>query len=519
MIDGAAVEGKGLSVKELARITGGRLEGDDEIEIHAATADSRDAGPGCLFVALPGERTHGARFAAQALKLGACAVLVDEKEILPSPGSGQALLRVSNAELALQKAAKEVRVRACHLRVAGITGSNGKTSTKEMLACIMHCWKGRNVLVTPGNYNSRIGLPLTLMRLKENHEIAVLEMGMNHKGEMDVLADIVRPDLALITNIGTAHVGILGSREMVAREKRNILKYANEDTVVFVARRGEYHDFILEGFPGRKVFFDVWDGRKWHYWKSRGMAGSVIRRYGRDVMLNMPGEHNVLNAMAAAEMAEELGAPEECIVRGLESVRSSPGRCEVIPGRVDLILDYYNANPESLLAALKFVGSLEKKGRHVVVLGDMLELDGKADESMTQAGKAAAETGVDAIFFMGSTLERFVEAAMYGGMSEDKSRFIRGYDDMNALQEDVISFLKDGDCLLLKASRGMAFERLLPGLVEFGYVKLPRDVLKRIGNSCATGLKSPLSNLETSQIQEGLQSESRILNEESQVNA
>ena len=277
MIDGVEVKGKGLSVKELARITGGRLEGDDEVEIHSATADSRHARSGCLFVALPGERTHGARFAAQAFKLGACAVLVDEKELLPSPGSGQALLRVSNAELALQKAAKEVRLRAYNLRVAGITGSNGKTSTKEMLACIMRCWKGRNVLVTPGNYNSRIGLPLTLMGLKRSHEMAVLEMGMDHRGEMAVLADIVRPDLALITNIGTAHVGILGSREMVAREKRNILKYANEDTVVFVARREKYHDFILEGFPGRKVFFDVWDGGKWHYWKSRGMAGSVIR--------------------------------------------------------------------------------------------------------------------------------------------------------------------------------------------------------------------------------------------------
>ena len=206
-------------------------------------------------------------------------------------------------------------------------------------------------------------------------------------------------------------------------------------------------------------------------------------------MLNMPGEHNVLNAMAAAEMAEELGAPEECIVRGLEDVRSSAGRCEVIPGRVDLILDYYNANPESLLAALKFMGSLEKRGRHVVVLGDMLELDGKANESMTQAGKMAVGTGVDAIFFMGSTLEPFVEAARCGGMSDDKSRVIRGYDDMNALQGDVISFLKDGDCLLLKASRGMAFERLLPGLIEVGYVKLSRDILKRIENPLCYGFE------------------------------
>lgn len=453
-----------MTAQWIAEVCGGVLSGDPSAEITGGRADSRLCRTGDLFVALPGEHVDGSRFVAAAWEAGADAALAADSADVPEPPAGKALILVSDPLAALQKAASE-RIRLHPgLRVAGVTGSNGKTTTKEILAAIVRQHWGERALVTRGNYNSDIGLPLMILELKESHEAAVLEMGMNRRGEIAELVSIAPPDVAVITNIGTAHVGLMGSVEAIATEKREILGRGTSDSVAVIGDEEPWADFLLENWPGRIRRFGVIGRNGWDSVEDLGLDGFSIVRHGRRLSFALPGRHNLLNAMAAVEAALALGVGEEDVAAGLESVRAAAGRSEVRRGAVTIIRDGYNANPESLNAAFRLFEESVADGRKIMVLGEMLELGESTQEALTAAGGAAADIGPDALFLFGASLRSLKDAAEASGFAG----VLEEYTDMDRLREALEAYLEPGDLVLLKGSRGNALERL-------------DDVFERIG--------------------------------------
>ncbi len=445
-----------MNAARAAKLTGGCLTGNPGAEIHRGRADSRLCQPGDLYVALQGEKTDGNLFTAPAWKSGAEVVLADELKKLPEPPEEKALITVSDPLAALQELAMHCRLELPDLKVVGITGSNGKTTTKEILAAILVDWKKDLVLISEGNYNSDIGLPLTLLNLRSRHEIAVLEMGMNRIGEMALLAELARPDIAIITNIGSAHVGMLGSREALATEKRSVFKGAGPDSTAIIGRDEAWGDFLLKEYPGNVRFFGEWGVGGWDSYADNGTEGHILVWNGRQIHFRLPGAHNLLNAMAAVEAALALGVSEESIVTGLSTVRPPSGRSEIVKGAVTVIRDCYNANPESLNAALELFSSIKVSGRRVLVLGELLELGSETDEALRQAGGAAAVANPDSIFLFGESLGAVKDTARDAGFGGE----LRLFTDMDKLQKALSSYLEPGDLVLLKGSRGGALERL-----------------------------------------------------------
>ena len=454
-----------MNAARAADLIGGRLAGNPGAEILRGKADSRLCRPGDLYVALQGEKTDGSLFAAPAWKSGAEVVLADEVKELPEPPKGKALITVADPLAALQKLARRYRLESPDLKVVGITGSNGKTTTREILAAILVDWKKDLVLVTEGNYNSDIGLPLTLLNLRPRHEFAVFEMGINRIGEMALLADLARPDIAIITNIGSAHVGMLGSREALAAEKRSVFNGAGPESTAIIGKEEAWGDFLLEEYPGKVHFFGEWDRDGWDSHTDNGTKGHILVRNGRKIHFRLPGAHNLMNAMAAVEAALVLGVPEESIAAGLSSVRPLSGRSEIVEGAVTVIRDGYNANPESLNAALELFSSIPVSGRRVLVLGELLELGNEMDEALRLAGGAAVAAEPDSIFLFGESLAAVKYAAYEAGYGGE----IRLYTDMEKLQRALSSYLESGDLVLLKGSRGSALERLNETITEVGY--------------------------------------------------
>ncbi len=442
----------------LAELTGGLLQGSPEAPILRARADSRICGQGDLFIALPGEKLDGNQFAEDAWNRGAAVVLAKKGSRLPKPAPGKALVLVEDTHNALLRAAAARRNAAPDLEVVGITGSNGKTTTKDILAAIMTARHGDKVLVTPGNYNSDIGLPLTLFGLRAEHRYAVIEMGMNYVGEMKLLTELIRPRVGVITNIGMAHVGKVGSLEAIAREKRAVLKVA--DSAV-IWENEPWKDFLAENFQGQIRYFGKWGEKGWIGFKDRGLDGFVIKYKDYNIHFALAGEHNLRNAMAAAEAAIVLGAPDSAIKAGLESVRPAAGRCEVVDGRVTVVNDCYNANPESLMASLEFFANLNSSGRHVAVLGEMLELGHECRAALQKSGRAIARFKPDALFLLGDSLS-IVEEVL---QSEHYNGYMMRYLSMEKLRHGLAEYVRPGDAVLLKGSRMNALERVMDVLM------------------------------------------------------
>jgi len=453
-----------MNAVRIAEIVGGHLAGNPEAIIHAGRADSRLCRPGDLFVALAGERTDGNLFIESAWNRGAAVALGNARNNLPKPPPDRALVAVSDVLAALQEMARHRRNDFPDLRVVGITGSNGKTTTKEILGSILRHWKGDRVLINEGNLNSEEGLPLTLLGLRADHEIAVLEMGMNRRGEIGLLAEIAQPGICLITNVGTAHVGMLGSRDAIAEEKRAILAFSTEDSTAIVAWDEPKADFLLKDFAGKVLRFGRWGTGGWGDFVERGLDGWTLRRNSAEIDFRLPGKHNVLNAMAAVEASVALGAPESSIKHGLEAVEAAFGRSEILKGDVTIIQDCYNANPESLCAALRMYARIETSGRRVLVLGELLELGEETEEALREAARAVVAVEPDAVFLFGITLGVLKDTVIQSGFLGT----IELHSDMDELRKSLSTFLLPGDLVLLKGSRGNALERLNPILKGVG---------------------------------------------------
>jgi UDP-N-acetylmuramoyl-tripeptide--D-alanyl-D-alanine ligase len=463
------MSGPRFTHEELAAATGGRWIGVTPPAAEGVSTDTRTLAPGALFVALRGERFDAHDHLAEAGAKGACAAIVSESW-LAGGGAGPAalpLLAVPDTLAALGALARAHR-RRFRIPVIGVTGSNGKTTTREMIAAIL-ATRGA-VLKTEGNLNNEVGVPLTLFGLDASHAAAVVEMGMNHPGEIARLAAIAEPQVGVVTLAAPAHLEGLGSVEAVADAKAELYQGLPEGGVA-IANADDARMLRRAQSSGRRMItFSAAKGRRGDVVVleivSQGEDGLrfVLGVGNREVGVHAPalvGAHNAANAAAAAAAAIALGCTDREIARGLAAVRPVGRRLrlERLPSGVRLLDDCYNANPASMSAALGTLVALAGPGvRAVAVLGDMLELGAFEEEAHRALGAEAARAGVSALAAFGPRARGIAEAAREGGLAPFHT------EDVDALVRWAKATIAPGDVVLVKGSRGMKLERLVEAL-------------------------------------------------------
>lgn len=417
-------------------------------EFNGMTHDSRKLAPGNLFAAIAGERFDGHRFVADAARAGAAAALVERTVDAPL-----VQIVVPDVVRAMGLLARDWR-ESLAVRVVGITGSNGKTTVKNMLAAVL----GRvaPTLSTGGNYNNEIGVPLTLSGLDPSHRYAVIEMGCGRPGDIEYLAAIAQPEVGLVTNAGPAHLDGLGSLEGVARTKGELFSALADGGTAVINRDDAFFEYWVERCPqARRVSFGSHPEADVR-WVGDGDGSRVITRSGGfDLSLRLPGAHNRMNALAATAAALALGIDIESIALGLAGVGPEPGRLEKLESDQGwhLIDDSYNANPASLYAALQVLGECD--GRRWLVLGDMAELGEDSDKLHREIGRAAGDFGVERLFTIGRRAH--AAADVFGPGAES-------FDDIDVLIERLKQTLEPDVHCLVKGSRSARMERVIEGL-------------------------------------------------------
>lgn len=458
---------------EVAEITGGRLlRGAPGDLAHGVGTDTRALWPQALFVALRGEAFDGHRFVAQAAAREARGAVVGRGFEAPAGlPPGFALVEVDDTLAALGALARAHRRRFPALRVGAVTGSNGKTTTKELAATVLEAAFGKT-LKTEGNLNNEIGLPLTLLRLDDSHVAACVELGMNHAGEIARLTAIAEPAAGVVTCVQPVHLEGLGSLEAVARAKGELYFGLGPDAVA-VANHDDPLALAEAKASGRNLLTfgggagaDVRLERILSH-DRRGLAFEVRIRGGapRKIELPLVGLHNVGNACGALALGLALGADPDAALEGLQRARGFARRLELkeAPGGFTVLDDCYNGNPASAVAALQTARALAGDGRVVAVLGDLRELGAEERAGHEEVGRAAAATGVEALVAFGGCADWIADAARAGGVAEDA---ICATDDPVKALSWLRPRLRAGDLVVVKASRGTRLERIADPLVE-----------------------------------------------------
>jgi len=459
-----------LTAAEILKATGGTpLRGGTEWGCRGISTDTRTLRAGNLFIALRGENFDGHDCLAAAAEKGAAGLLIDSERLGKAAGLHEELpvIGVPDTLEALGAIARDWRLRH-PVPVVAITGSSGKTTTKELLAAIAS--GSRAVLKTRGNLNNLIGLPQTLLELGAGHELAIVELGTNRPGEIARLAAIAAPDVGLITNIGPAHIEGLGSLEGIREEKGELFRVMAGRGTAVINHDDDAIAVLAERWRGRSVTFGLLPGaevtaRRIGEATPEGVGFEiVIDGVGAPVHLAVPGRHNILNALAAAAAAWALGFDRQAITEGLAAFRPVPGRMEVrrLANGARLIIDAYNANPASVREALSTLRELRGPGSAFVILADMLELGERAGELHAEIGTALAEAGVDRVYLRG-TLSRFTaEGARKAGFPTER---IVLFDDPGPVVADLQSRLRTGDWILIKGSRKMKMEAVAEAII------------------------------------------------------
>ncbi|MGH7834972.1 MAG: UDP-N-acetylmuramoyl-tripeptide--D-alanyl-D-alanine ligase [Candidatus Binatia bacterium] len=455
------------SIEEIVAATGGELvQTGSERFFNEVTTDSRNVSKGLVFVALKGERFDAHEFVGDAVRRGAHCLIVHRA--IPAMDASVAVIRVSDTLHALGDLANYRRKRLAP-KVCAITGSNGKTTTKEMLAAILQraAFDGEpmrgKVLKTEGNYNNLVGLPLTLLKLRRNTRAAVVELGTSRPGEIRRLTEIADPDVAIITSVAPVHLEGLRNIAGVAREKGDLFRAMRPEGTAVVNVDDPWVLRAAKSFKGSRITFGADGEVGWERQNSLGARGVEftlrIGKARRRVRLNLPGKHNLSNAAGAAAMAHVLGAGLGAIVQGLESVKAMPMRMAVERwSGLGILNDAYNANPASMLAALNTLSGIQTAGKKIAVLGDMLELGVENRKKHLDLGKQAARCNLDALYLMGAMARIVRKGALKGGMSAERIVIGKTHDEIaRRLQARV----RRGDWLLFKGSRGMKMESAL----------------------------------------------------------
>ena len=452
---------KNLTLEHIAAACHGTYYGSEEKKsqcIEAVTTDSRKVERGCLFVPIVGARADGHKFIDQVMKQGALATL-SERPL------GEVDFPYIQVESSLQ-AVKDLAayyLEQLQIPVVGITGSVGKTSTKEMIASVLS--EKYRVLKTLGNFNNELGLPLTVFRLTEEDEIAVLEMGISDFGEMHRLSKIARPDICVMTNIGQCHLEFLHDRDGILRAKSEIFDFIAEDGKIVLNGDDDKLSTLHEVKGIAPTFFGLESGREIcaDELVSKGLRGTVCQIHtpqgNISVHVPLPGRHMVMNALAGTAVGLELGLSLEEIKRGIEKVEALNGRFHMIEHNGMLIVDdCYNASPVAMMASLDIL--MDAEGRKVAILGDMFELGENELELHAGVGAHASQNAIDLLICVGERSRHMAEAAFEGGGCGE----VLSIPTLDALLKTLPKLVQTGDTILVKASHAMHFEKVVEKL-------------------------------------------------------
>ena len=451
-----------MSAAEIAAATGGRVtSGNPAHRVERWSIDTRSLQPGDLFVAIRGDRFDGHAFVAAALAAGAAGAVVTAAPVLPEAGKGgpaPLLIEVADTTRALQDGAREMRRRA-GAKVVAITGSAGKTTTKELAAAFLAA--KYSVFRNKGNLNNHIGLPLSLLELRTRPDVAVVELGMNHAGEIRTLIGIAEPDVRVWTNVGDAHLGFFASADAIADAKGEILDQARPGDLLIANADDERIAARIRDFAGRTVTFGLSAaaqvrGSDVEHLGLDGMAATVTTPRG-EMRMRTPllGTGNLLNLLAAAAVAIELGVPLPAIADRAASMAPAPHRGELLrlPGGITLIDDSYNSSPAALKRSLETVHAATGSARKIAVLGEMLELGAHAERLHQECGRAAADAGLSLLIAVGGDGAQWLaDSARRAGMAESAVLYVPTSNDAS---EIALRKVRPGDLILVKGSRGI----------------------------------------------------------------
>jgi UDP-N-acetylmuramoyl-tripeptide--D-alanyl-D-alanine ligase len=438
---------------------GEQLRGSPAASVSRVSTDSRAAQAGDLFIALAGDNFDGHEFVEDVARKGAAAVMVKRGRRVPEPPAC-AVIVVDDTRKALGKLATEYR-KDFSLPIIAVGGSNGKTTTKELIAAVLR--QKLNTLWSDASFNNDIGVPVTLLRLEQKHQAAVLEAGTNHPGELAPLVRMIQPKFGVITNIGREHLEFFGDIAGVVQEEGSLAELLPADGKLFINGDSEWASPIARRTAARVVRVGVGEANDWRATAIRpdkdGVTFKVVgpdRNFTGEYRIQLLGRHQVVNALFALVVGMELGLDRAQIERGLAECKPAKMRLQLWDMNGVLVLDdAYNANADSMNAALQTLQDLPCKGRRIAVLGDMAELGAHSEAAHEEAGRRAAELGVAQLFTVGTMAQVTARAARAAGLNR-----VFEFQDLETAAAAVRQFVKPGDVLLLKASRAARLERI-----------------------------------------------------------
>jgi UDP-N-acetylmuramoyl-tripeptide--D-alanyl-D-alanine ligase len=453
-----------LTLEEITKAVAGKLDGAASVKARGYSIDSRTINPGELFFAIKGPRFDGHAFVTQVLEKKAAVAVVEESWNAPTPAPGP-LIRVRSTSEALQQLARDVR-RRWGMPIVGVTGSVGKTTTKEMISAVLS--KKYTVLRTVGNFNNEYGLPLCLLRVERYQTIGVLEMGMSAKGEIRKLASIAEPNQGVVTNVNPVHLEFFKSVDEIAEAKAELIEglCAPEPRIAYLNNDDQRVRAMGRGFTGTVVTYGVKSGAafKVQQIQDLGLEGTAftVHNGGREMNFVLPllGQHNVGNALAAIAVGVTNGVTWDEAREAIAEMKPEKSRGVVVKFREGfaVIDDSYNSNPKALSEMLRFLGRLQGFQRKIIVVGEMLELGREGAELHRACGREAAKTGAALIVGVQGLAKDFIDGARETGMDVTRLRFLRDALEAGAFLSRTV---RKGDVVLLKGSRGVKLEQAL----------------------------------------------------------
>ena len=443
-----------IYIKDIINICNGKLiSGNEELECHNFTKDTRTLEKGDIYVGIKGETFNGNVFYKEAVKKGALACIIDDESVLDGNYGDTAIILVDDSIEAIQKLAKYKRS-LYNIPVIAVTGSVGKTSVKDIVYTVVN--SQYKTLCTKGNMNNHIGVPLTILGLKD-HEALIVEMGMNHMGEIHVLSNIAKPTMAIITNIGTAHIGNLGSRENILKAKMEVTDGMTNGTLIInndndLLKTVNYDNLITIGIDNKSDYMatNIED----NVFSSNFYIGEEY------VSLPVGSKAFVYNALFAYAVGKKLGISDDKIIKALENFKLTPHRLELIEHKDYCIIDdTYNASLDSVNNALDMLGKVN--GRKVFVFGDILELDNYAEDIHKEIGKSVINNKIDVLITVGENAYHTYSVAYDNGIESYH------YDNNDDMLKEIDNIIDIGDTILVKASHGMNLTQIVEHLKNF----------------------------------------------------
>lgn len=453
-----------MTLSEVLKAVDGRLLSktrEEDFCFSGVACDSRKVEKNFIFFPLVNNQ-DGHDYIPQAIENGASVIFVTDyyadfhnQQIKDIIKTGVAVISVGHTMYALQRLAASYVLKFPSLIRIGITGSSGKTTTKEIAVNVLS--QKFSVVYNEGNLNSETGLPLSVFKIRENHQVGIFEMGMNRKGEIAELASVLYPQYGIITNVGTAHIGILGTRQAIAEEKKQIFKFFNSKAFGYIPSDDDFADFLAEAKGSiKKISQDFISDVKFS-----GLEGTSFNYKGENINFSLCGKYNLKNALSVISLAEDLGLTPAQIKTGLETVKTIFGRNQIVKKDFTFILDCYNANPDSMKASIEFCSEVECAGKKVFVLADMLELGDESEKAHKEIAEFVEKSSADYVIFFGEEMSKaksFVTSKKLDSISTSDENAV------DFVAKKLKDFCSKDDIVLLKGSRGMKLERIVEAI-------------------------------------------------------